>query len=94
MVLATPDDIGYRVDHEDEKVFRARQNVVFELGMMLAVLGREKVAILIKDQVQMERPTDIQGVIYIPFADHVSDARTQLAKEINKQGISVDLDKL
>lgn len=65
VVLATPDDKGYREGHEDEVAFRARQNVVLELGMMLALLGRKNVAILLKDQDKMERPSDIQGLIYI-----------------------------
>jgi len=33
VILATPDDIGFRDGHEDEKAYRARQNVVLELGM-------------------------------------------------------------
>ena len=39
VVLATPDDEGHRADHPDEKSFRARQNVVLELGMLLSKLG-------------------------------------------------------
>jgi len=61
VVLATPDDEGYRAGHEDEKAFRARQNVVMELGMMLTLLGRKNVAILMKQQDNMERPSDIKG---------------------------------
>ena len=45
-VLLTPDDEGFRRDHVDEKRYRARQNVVLELGMFLAALGRKRVAIL------------------------------------------------
>jgi len=61
VVLATPDDISYRLGHEDEKAYRARQNVVLELGMMLAKLGRKKnVAILLKQQENMERPSDFK----------------------------------
>ena len=30
VILATPDDEGYRIDRPDEKAFRARQNVVLE----------------------------------------------------------------
>ena len=94
VVLATPDDEGHRADHPDEKAFRARQNVVLELGMMLSVLGRDRVAILMKDQVSMERPSDIQGLIYIPFKDEVREAALTLAKEINAKGISIDLQKV
>jgi len=67
VVLATPDDEGHRAGHPDEKSFRARQNVVLELGMLLSALGRKKVAILLNQQVRMDRPSDIQGLIYIPF---------------------------
>lgn len=92
VVLATPDDVGYCVGHEDEKAFRARQNVVMELGMMLALLGRKKVVILLKKQDNMERPSDIEGLLYIPFKDSLQeDARTLLAKEMVAQGCSIAL---
>ena len=94
VVLATPDDIGYRCGHEDEKAYRARQNVVLELGMMLSKLGRTNVAILLKQQENMERPSDIQGLLYIPFKDSVSDAALLLAKEMAAQGYSIDVSKL
>lgn len=50
IVLATPDDIGYAKNNEDKKRYRARQNVVLELGMLLAKIGRSKVAILLSQQ--------------------------------------------
>ena len=68
--------------------------LVLELGMMLSVLGRDRVAILLKDQISMERPSDIQGLIYIPFKDEVREAALQLAKEINSKGIRIDLQKV
>ena len=73
VVLATPDDLGYRKDHENEKAYRARQNVVLELGMLLVKLGRPRVAILLSSQVDMERPSDIQGLIYIPFKSRFAE---------------------
>ena len=94
VVLATPDDQGHRSDHPEEVAYRARQNVVLELGMMLSVLGRDKVAILMKDQVSMERPSDIQGLIYIPFKEDVKEVALALAKEINARGIFIDLQKV
>jgi predicted nucleotide-binding protein len=94
VVLATPDDLGYRRDHEDEKKFRARQNVILELGLLLGKLGRAKVGIFIKNQEQMERPSDIQGLIYLPFVNDVEEAKLTLAKEMEKQGIKVEVSKL
>lgn len=94
VVLATPDDEGHRADHSDERAYRARQNVVLELGMILALLGRQNVAILLKAQDKMERPSDIQGLIYIPFKDDITEAALPLAKEMNAQGLTIDLGKL
>jgi predicted nucleotide-binding protein len=94
VVLATPDDEGHRAAHPDEKAYRARQNVVLELGMLLSKLGRKKVAILLKDQENMERPSDIQGLIYIPFKDSLKDAGLLLAKEMCAQGYQIDVAKL
>lgn len=94
IVLATPDDEGHRAEHPEEKAHRSRQNVVLELGMMLTKLGRDRVAILMKDQKQMERPSDIQGLIYIPFKEDVKEAALPLAKEINSKGIPIDLSKV
>lgn len=94
VVLATPDDEGHRAGHAAEKAFRARQNVVLELGMLLSRLGRSRVAILIRNPDKMERPSDIQGLIYIPFKDSVNEVALPLAKEMNSQGIAIDLGKL
>jgi predicted nucleotide-binding protein len=94
VVLATPDDEGFPRGKPGEKKFRARQNVVLELGMLLAKLGRAKVAILLKDDAAMERPSDIAGIIELRFRVDVEEVKVQLAKELGKQGISVAVDKL
>src|SRR3990172_57933 len=95
VVLATPDDEGHRANRPDEKTYRARQNVVLELGMLLALLGRKRVAILLKQQENMERPSDIQGLIYIPFKDSLQkEAGLMLAKEMATQGYNIDIKKL
>jgi predicted nucleotide-binding protein len=94
VVLATPDDEGNRVDHADEKAFRARQNVVLELGMMLSKLGRKRVAILIKQSEKMERPSDIQGLIYVPFKEDVKETQVVLAKEMSAQGYKISVSNL
>lgn len=94
VVLATPDDVGYRKGYEDEKAFRTRQNVVLELGIMLSKLGRDKVAILLKNQEDMERPSDIQGLIYIPFKDEIKEAGVLLAKEMSAKGYDIDIRNL
>jgi predicted nucleotide-binding protein len=95
VVLATPDDEGYRANHPDEKAYRARQNVVLELGMLLTKLGRPNVAILLKTQENMERPSDIQGLIYIPFKDDLAkEAGLTLAKTMAARDYDIDIKKL
>lgn len=46
--------------------------------MVLAKLGRKRVAILVKGQ-DIERPSDIDGLIYIGFNEHVNEAKQTLA---------------
>lgn len=94
IVLATPDDIGYSKYNEDKKKYRVRQNVVLELGMLLAKVGRSKVAILLSQAEDMEKPSDIDGLIYIPFKDNVEEAKVSLAKEMQRNGYSLDISKL
>lgn len=94
IVLATPDDIGYPKKDESQKRFRVRQNVVLELGMLLAKLGREKVAILLSQAEDMESPSDIQGLLYMPFKDNVEEAKLSLAKEMQNNGYSLEIAKL
>ena len=92
VVLLTPDDEGHIAGKEDEKKFRARQNVVLEMGMFLSKLGREKVAILHKGS--LELPSDIAGLIYIPFKDSVQEAKNKLAASLQKAGFYIDIEHL
>ncbi len=63
--------------------------------MLLQMLGRKKVAILLKEQDKMERPSDIQGLIYIPFPDNLEkEAGVLLAKEMCAQGYDIAVAKL
>lgn len=94
IVLATPDDIGYPKNDEKKKQYRVRQNVVLELGMLLSRIGREKVAILLSQSEEMEKPSDIDGLIYIPFKENVEEAKLSLAKEMQNNGYTLDIAKL
>lgn len=94
IVLATPDDVGFSKDNEDKKKYRVRQNVVLELGMLLAKIGRPKVAILLSQAEDMEAPSDIDGLIYIPFKDNVEECKLSLAKEMKNNGYNLDISKL
>lgn len=64
LVLYTACDLGRGIN--ETKVHpknRARQNVVFEHGYLMAKLGRENVCALVKGEI--ETPNDISGVVYV-----------------------------
>ena len=88
IVLMTPDDEGRAVGTTALKS-RARQNVVFELGFFIGKLGSEKVAAMMKGDV--EKPSDLHGVLYISLDK--DDWRRRLAKELRDAGMDGDWSK-
>jgi predicted nucleotide-binding protein len=91
-VLLTPDDEGHKLNYPKEKKPRARQNVVLELGMFLTSLGRKRVAILHKGNVEL--PSDIHGLVYIPFKTHVNELKEHLAAELQAAGFNINIKDL
>ena len=63
IVLYTPDDQGKAIG-EDEYKLRARQNVVFEHGLLIGLYTREKVICLVKKECHNEMPGYVNGVVY------------------------------
>jgi predicted nucleotide-binding protein len=93
IVLLTPDDMGWaQRDGEIARQPRARQNVVLEMGMLLAALGRPNVAILRKGHI--ETPSDAQGIIYIPFNDHVRETVPKLVDRLRNAGFTLGPDAI
>jgi len=90
VVLMTPDDLGKAVTSAEEAKPRARQNVVFELGFFIGKLGPERVAALVKGDI--ETPSDFDGVVYISFDKEHWQAK--LGKELKEAGYSVDWNKV
>ncbi|MBO8168167.1 MAG: nucleotide-binding protein [Thermoanaerobacteraceae bacterium] len=89
IVLMTPDDVGYsKVDGPEKAEPRARQNVVLEMGMLIAALKRPNVAILKKGHIEV--PSDAQGIIYIPFNDHVKECVPRLVDRLRQAGFELD----
>lgn len=93
IVLAIPDDEG-KAKAETTYKSRVRQNVVLELGMFLAKLGRKRVAILLKEATDFEKPSDIQGLVYIPFQDRVDEVSISLIRELTRQGYKIDATRI
>jgi predicted nucleotide-binding protein len=81
IVLVTPDDMGYsQKDGPSAMQPRARQNVVLEFGMLLSALGRKRVAVLRKEGTDI--PSDVNGVIYIPFLNRVRECVPKLVERM------------
>jgi len=63
--------------------------------MLASKLGRSRVAIFLQQRENMERPSDIQGLIYIPFKDNLEkDAGLLLAKEMVAADYKIDVAKV
>lgn len=88
IVLYTPDDEG-SVKDKKNYMPRARQNVVFEHGLLVGKLGREKVFPLVTDNT-VELPGDISGMVYLSDTNW----ELKLAKEIRELGYQIDMNKV
>jgi predicted nucleotide-binding protein len=81
-VLMTPDDLGGAVSEGDQK-YRARQNVVFELGYFVAKFGRTSGRILLLHKGNLEIPSDLAGVVYIDVSGGINSAGEKLRRELD-----------
>ncbi len=90
IVLYTPDDLGNAENEASAGILeaRARQNVIFEHGYLIAKLGRDKVVPLVT--AKMELPSDIVGIVYVSDTDWQID----IAKEMKHAGYDIDFNKL
>lgn len=88
VALLTPDDVGGTT--QDNLQPRARQNVVLELGYFIGKLGRSRVCALRQGDVEI--PSDISGVLYIPL-DDAGGWRMRLIQELKNAGFNVDANR-
>lgn len=89
IVLVTPDDLGrLKTEKTEDEKPRAWQNVIMEMGMLLASLTRKRCAILVKGFVEM--PSNMGGVITINFNDHVREAVPKLVQCLQEAGFKLD----
>ncbi|MCZ2157986.1 nucleotide-binding protein [Bartonella sp. 220] len=87
IVLLTPDDMGYAKSAGATAAKpRARQNVILEMGMLMSALSRKNVAILIKEDQNIEKPSDMSGIMYIPFQEHVKETVPKLTEQLIDSG--------
>ena len=83
-ILMTPDDkAGGGSDVESR--WRARQNVIMELGWFMARLGRERVIILYTGE--LEIPSDILGVVYLQFKENIAEVESRIRQRLKGVGL-------
>ncbi len=100
-VILTPDDVATpRYDPKAVKIRanipiseisvpaylipRARQNVILEFGFFMGLLGRDRVCCLYKGDVEL--PSDMHGIVYIPFKESVREVKEMIIKELEGAG--------
>jgi predicted nucleotide-binding protein len=89
IVLYTGDDLGNSAEAATIKLnLRARQNVVFEHGYLIAKLTRPHVVPLVSRDVEL--PSDLSGIVYVEDANW----EIQIAKEMKGAGYSIDFNKI
>jgi CheY-like chemotaxis protein len=81
-VLLTPDDAIYDPIATDNMKKRARQNVIFELGYLLAKLERKRGRVLLLHKGELDIPSDILGLIYIDITNGIEAAGEQIRREL------------
>lgn len=102
IILLSADDLGISKKDKERAVkegkdlneslsSRARQNVVFEMGCFIGMIGRPKVFLLLENGV--EKPGDIDGVVYTIY-DNGGAWRLDLVKELKDCGYEVSADSL
>jgi predicted nucleotide-binding protein len=83
-ILMTPDDNTVASDSTEGK-WRARQNVIMELGWFMAKLGRSRVVLLQKGE--LELPTDILGIVYYRFNESVLEVSESIRQSLKGAGL-------
>ncbi|WP_322941349.1 nucleotide-binding protein [Mycoplasmopsis cynos] len=85
-VLLTPDDLGYQKSLGMEtKKYRARQNVIFEMGVLYGKMKKDRIMLLVKDEIEI--PTDINGMIYKKYNNEIKEIESDIIQELKNAEI-------
>ena len=90
VVLLTPDDLGKPKDKLGEPNFRASQNVILRLGVLIGKYDRDRICFLCKGE--LELPSDINGINPVRM-DTNGGWILNLIREMESVGLPVDMHK-
>ena len=79
IVLMTPDD-QFALPDNKGILYRPRQNVILELGYFWAKFNRKNYSVIVKGEI--DKPSDIQGVVYLRYKENIEEIFYQLGKEM------------
>lgn len=82
VALLTPDDLT------ENGNTRARQNVILEIGYFIGIVGKERLRMVVKSNIEI--PSDLGGILYEKY-DAQGAWKIKLLKEIQAVGIYVDI---
>lgn len=91
--IFSPDDL-IKIRDDEKKV--VRDNVIFELGLFLGTIGKERCYIVKPRNVNLHLPTDLLGITTADYEPNRSDgdltsalnyACSQIKKEVGKHGL-------
>ena len=83
-VLLTPDDEVVSPDESGPTSRRSRQNVIFEMGYFLGVLGRNTGRVILLYRQPVELPSDIGGMISIDISKGLDAADNEIRGELRE----------
>jgi predicted nucleotide-binding protein len=90
IILLTDDDLG-KAKKDENLNYRARQNVILEMGYFIGKLGRDRVCPLYTNGVEL--PSDLYGLLYIEI-DSAENWKIKIAKELKAAGYEIDVNKI
>ena len=92
VVLLSPDDLAYPEEKTPEEAkYRAKQNVIFELGYFLGLLGKQNVIAIYRKKKDFEIPNNYNGVLWIEYK---TGWYFELIRELQATNFDVDANKL
>ena len=93
IILFSPDDLAYLNSKSGSEKYRARQNVIFELGYFIGKLNRDQVVSLCRDPNNLDLPSDYHGIIYIEY-DLMGGWKSKLFKELKAFFSDIDANNI
>ena len=92
VVLLSPDYLAYPEEKTPEEAkYRAKQNVIFELGYFLGRLGKQNVIAIYHKKKDFEIPNNYNGVLWIEYK---TGWYFELIRELQAANFDVDANKL